>query len=45
MPGKVVARVNLSPLMVTQLMEALETNWEKYADRALPHDLDGPETP
>jgi hypothetical protein len=28
--------------MVTQLMEALQTNWEKYADRALPHDLDGP---
>lgn len=24
--GQVVARVNLSPLMVTQLMEALETN-------------------
>ena len=37
MPGQVVARVNLSPLMVTQLMEALQSNWEKYADRALPH--------
>lgn len=37
MPGQVVARVNLSPLMVTQLLEALETNWSKYADRALPN--------
>lgn len=40
-PGQVVARVNLSPLMVTQLMEALESNWQKYADRALPR-LDDP---
>ena len=42
MPGQVVARVNLSPLMVSQLMDALQTNWEKYADHALPKDLDGP---
>ena len=41
--GQVVARVNLSPLMVTQLMEALEGNWQKYAARALPTDLEGPE--
>lgn len=38
-PGNVVARVNLSPLMVTQLMDALETNWKKYAERSLPSDL------
>jgi hypothetical protein len=38
--GQVVARVNLSPLMVTQLMEALESNWKKYAARALPRDLE-----
>lgn len=38
-PGNVVARVNLSPLMVTQLMDALETNWKKYAARSLPTDL------
>lgn len=38
-PGNVVARVNLSPLMVTQLMDALETNWTKYAARSLPSDL------
>lgn len=41
-PGQVVARVNLSPLMVTQLLEALESNWQKYAARAMPP-LDGPE--
>ena len=41
-PGNVVARVNLSPLMVSQLMEALETNWSRYAARALPPDLDHP---
>jgi hypothetical protein len=37
MPGQVVARVNLSPLMVTQLMEALESNWDRYAEKALPN--------
>jgi Protein of unknown function (DUF3467) len=37
MPGQVVARVNLAPLMVTQLMEALDQNWQKYAERALPN--------
>ncbi|MGI8646142.1 MAG: DUF3467 domain-containing protein [Nocardioides sp.] len=42
-PGQVVARVNLSPLMVTQLMEALEGNWQKYAARALPTDLNDPD--
>ena len=39
--GQVVARVNLSPLMVTQLMEALETNWQKYAAHSLPREVDG----
>jgi hypothetical protein len=38
--GQVVARINLSPLMVTQLMEALEGNWQRYAARALPRDVD-----
>ena len=41
-PGQVVARVNLSPLMVTQLMEAPEGNWQMYAARALPTDLGEP---
>jgi hypothetical protein len=40
-PGNVVARVNLSPLMVSQLMEALEGNWQRYAARALPPEADG----
>jgi hypothetical protein len=34
--GVVVSRVNLSPLFVTQLIDALNTNWGKYAERALP---------
>lgn len=38
-PGNVVARVNLSPLMVTQLMEALEGNWQKYAARSMPQEF------
>jgi hypothetical protein len=33
--GVVVARVNLSPMLVTQLIKALETNWESYAARAM----------
>lgn len=41
-PGQVVARVNLAPLMVTQLMEALDQNWQKYAEKALPSLDDGP---
>jgi hypothetical protein len=35
MQGVVVARVNLSPMLVTQLIRALETNWEAYAARAI----------
>jgi hypothetical protein len=35
-PGTVVARVNVSPLLISQLMEALQINWERYAERALP---------
>ncbi|MEZ5193253.1 MAG: hypothetical protein R2734_12565 [Nocardioides sp.] len=42
MPGQVVARVNLSPLMVTLLMDALDQNWRKYAAKALPTDLESP---
>ncbi len=43
MQGVVVARVNLSPLMVTQLIEALETNWATYAQKAMPREVDGPQ--
>lgn len=41
LPTTVVARVNLSPLMVTQLMDALKENWESYAEKALPNEARG----
>lgn len=34
--GVVVSRVAVSPLFVTQLIDALTDNWEKYAEKALP---------
>jgi hypothetical protein len=34
--GVVVARVGVSPLFITQLIDALGDNWEKYAEKALP---------
>lgn len=37
--GKVVARVNVSPLFVTQLIAALSHNWEKYAQKAMPPEV------
>jgi hypothetical protein len=37
--GIVVARVSLSPLMVTQLIEALSTNWNTYAERSMPPEV------
>lgn len=37
--GVVVSRVNLSPLFVSQLMDALKQNWEMYADKALPSEV------
>lgn len=39
--GIVVARVSLSPLMVTQLSEALTDNWNKYAEKAMPREVQG----
>ncbi len=39
LPGVLVARVNLSPLLVTQLIDALQENWERYASKALPRDF------
>ncbi len=38
--GVLVQRVNMSPLFVTQLITALQDNWSKYADKAMPKDLD-----
>lgn len=37
--GIVVARVSLSPLMVTQLIDALSTNWALYAERSMPPEV------
>ncbi len=37
--GTLVQRVNMSPLFVTQLISALQDNWTKYADKAMPRDV------
>jgi Protein of unknown function (DUF3467) len=37
--GIVVARVSLSPLMVTQLIDALGTNWNVYAEKSMPPEV------
>jgi hypothetical protein len=37
--GIVVARVSVSPLFITQLIDALTDNWKKYAEKALPREV------
>src|SRR4051812_33044864 len=37
--GIVVARVSVSPLFITQLIDAIRENWEKYAEKALPKEF------
>ncbi len=37
--GIVVSRVSVSPLFVSQFIEALNQNWARYAEKAMPHDL------
>jgi hypothetical protein len=37
--GIVVARVAVSPLFVTQLIQALQDNWSKYAKKAMPREV------
>lgn len=37
--GMLVQRVNMSPLFVTQLIAALQENWSKYADKAMPKEI------
>jgi Protein of unknown function (DUF3467) len=37
--GVVVARVSVSPLFITQLIDALQQNWQSYAKRALPREI------
>jgi len=39
--GIVVSRVSVSPLFVTQLIDALNENWQKYAAKALPREVQG----
>ena len=39
--GVLVQRVNMSPLLVTQLITALQDNWSKYASKAMPQELIG----
>jgi len=41
--GIVVARVAVSPLFITQLIEALNTNWAMYAEKAMPKEVRGDE--
>lgn len=37
--GVIVSRVNLSPLFVQQLRDALEENWSSFAQKALPREV------
>jgi hypothetical protein len=39
--GVVVARVAMSPLFITQLIDALQTNWSGYAQKAMPREMFG----
>jgi Protein of unknown function (DUF3467) len=39
--GIVVARVAVSPLFITQLIDALQRNWTKYAEKAMPKEVHG----
>ncbi|MDP9297922.1 MAG: DUF3467 domain-containing protein [Actinomycetota bacterium] len=38
--GIVVARVSVSPLFVTQLIDALGSSWKKYAAKAMPKEVE-----
>jgi hypothetical protein len=37
--GIVVARVAVSPLFITQLIDALQANWAEFAKKALPKEV------
>ena len=37
--GVVVSRVNLSPLFVSELIDALQKNWEIYSEKAMPPEV------
>ena len=42
--GIVVSRVSVSPLFITQLIEALTDNWNDYAKLAMPKEVYGDES-
>ena len=42
--GVLVARVSMSPLFVSQLVDALQQAWQRYAERAFPSEVHGDET-
>jgi hypothetical protein len=37
--GIVTSRVNVSPLFITQLQEALQSNWAENAKKAMPREV------
>jgi hypothetical protein len=37
--GVLVARVNMSPLFVSQLIDALNMEWQKYTAKAMPKEV------
>ena len=37
--GIVVSRVSLSPRFIDELIQALQTNWQKYVERAMPQEV------
>lgn len=39
MEGVVVQRVNMSPLLVMQLITTLQRNWDDYAAKAMPPEV------
>lgn len=43
--GVLAQRINMSPLLVTQLIQALQHNWSKYAERSMPPELRDPPEP
>jgi hypothetical protein len=43
--GIVVARVSVSPLFITQLIDALSDQWQQYAARAMPEEVHGGNDP
>ena len=38
--GVVVQRINMSPLLAQQLIDALQQNWQGYAAKAMPPEIE-----